>query len=244
VRYDSVRMPVSPNPDQSLILSAFTVLNALRQDWGGALILACGLGVQGTALAFASNIAGGVCLSLEEDAETLKVAMRSGACDFVVNTLDEALRVMKNEIRKRRPLSVGLAGIASALLEEIVGRGVAPEVFASPDRYPEAAARLRRVGALLLSFEDATPVLEGVTAGGVLASFVGSRFWKLHTFEFASSAEVRAFDAGALALLAEDDRLRRHWLLSVARILPRERQRVLWLTDEEKRVLAVDSPTC
>src|SRR5580698_5165161 len=103
VSQDGLRgVPMQPTESdrQERILRMVTVLHALRESWGGALIVACGLNPQGAALALASNIAGAVCLSVDGDPARLKDALRSGSCDFVVNTLDEALRAMKNEVRK------------------------------------------------------------------------------------------------------------------------------------------------
>ena len=77
-------------------LRAFTFLTSLRAEWGGALIVACGLGASGEALSIAANIAGGCFLGIDARVEACRAAMRSGACDFVVNTVDEALRVLKN----------------------------------------------------------------------------------------------------------------------------------------------------
>ena len=113
-----------------LALRAFSVLCALaedlgRKDWAGALMVGCGLGPGGPALALAGNIAGAGCLAIEAQAAVCRAALRSGACDFVVNSVDEALRILKNEIRQRRPVSVGLAMEPNAALKELMERGVA-----------------------------------------------------------------------------------------------------------------------
>ncbi len=55
--------------------------------------------------------------------------MRTGELDFVVNTLDEALRTLKNEIRQRRPLSVGLIADTDLALAEIAERGLLPDLL-------------------------------------------------------------------------------------------------------------------
>ena len=46
----------------------------------------------------------------------------------MVNTLDEALRVLKNEIRKHKPLSVSLTASPEVLVAEMGERGVRPDV--------------------------------------------------------------------------------------------------------------------
>jgi urocanate hydratase len=211
---------------QTKVLRAYTILSSLRPSWSGALILSVGLDPTGSAVSLAANIAGAVCLTLEPDPTLLRAALRIGACDFIVNTLDEALRAMKNEVRKRRPLSVGLEGDPSVLLQELIDRGVAPELFTAAPAHSEAATHFHSLGALLVSFNNAPAVLDDR--------------YQLRTFPFATSAELRAFDARALSLLSPEDRHRRQWLTSAARILPRDRHRALWLTDEENQALLGD----
>jgi len=227
---------------QVRILRTLTVLHTLRQDWGGSLILCCGLGPQGSALALASNIAGAVSLNIEEEPDILRAAMRSGSCDFIVNTLDEALRAMKNEVRKHLPLSVGLQGNPAQVLDEILGRGVSPQLFTDVTNSPTLARvqhKLQSLGTLVIDF-DGHPTLEGtLDANALLGTFLHQRQWQLRTVTFDVSAALRAFDARALSSLQEGDQLRRRWLQAAPRILQRERpiHRVLWLTDEEEQHL-------
>jgi urocanate hydratase len=238
-------MPPHPTVDttQSQILRTFTVLHSLREDWGGALIIACGLSPQGAALALASNIAGAVCLSIENDPAKVKDALRTGSCDFIVNTLDEALRAMKNEVRKHLPLSVGLQGNMTQVLQELLERGVAPELFTDLTgniSHREAVHAFKSSGALIVRF-DSTPIddEESLDANSTLNTFIHDRQWLLHSFPFDTQAALRAFDAHALTLLPEDDFLRRRWLQAAPKILQRERpiHRVLWVTEQEKQIL-------
>jgi urocanate hydratase len=244
---------------QTHVLRAYTVLRLLRSDWGGALLLCCGLGPEGAALSMAANIAGAVCLGLEERPETVRAALRSGSCDFVVNTLDEALRAMKNEVRKRMPISVGLEGSPLAVLAELVERGVQPEMIASfpaEDRPTAEGSRdailmLQRRGAAVVSFGSASPSfgpaspIEGEIEGSaLLQAFLEERGWELQSFQFASALALRNFDAKALTFLGEDDELRRRWLRAASRIVQRQRplRRMLWLTPAERDVLQAASP--
>jgi hypothetical protein len=91
----------------------------------------------------ASNVAGAASLGIDPDADFAKQALRAGVCDFLVNTLDEALRILKNEIRSRRPVSVVLSREVNAALAQIVERGVQPDMLASPIRVlTERGARM------------------------------------------------------------------------------------------------------
>ena len=97
-----------------------------REDWGGGLVLCCGEGCATSRVPAGVSIAGGATLVLDGDPDAVKAAMRRGELDFVVNALDEALRALKNEVRLRRPLSVGVTAELSGALGEMVERGVLP----------------------------------------------------------------------------------------------------------------------
>jgi hypothetical protein len=77
----------------------------------------------------AANIAGMATLAASADAAILRGAMRAGAIDFVVTTLDEALRILKNEIRKRQPVAVGVSAAPLSVVREMVERGVQPDLL-------------------------------------------------------------------------------------------------------------------
>jgi len=251
-------MSPSSNPGQAQIqiLRTYTALHSLHSDrngdWGGALILACGLNENGAALALAANIAGAVCLNLEDNPATLKEAIRSGACDFVVNTVDEALRAMKNEVRKHLPLSVGLQSNPTQALQELHERGVSPQLFTDLTHTPghlEAVQRFKATGSLVVNFDTNHPAnLEGdetLDADALIEAFVHPRQWRLGSFLFETPAALRAFDAEALSQLPEDDSLRRRWLSAAPRILQRERpiRRTLWLTQTEEEQLQQKLPS-
>jgi urocanate hydratase len=227
---------------QSRTLRTFTVLHHLRPDWGGALILACGLNPAGAALALASNVAGAVCLSLEEDPAVAHQALRTGACDFVVNTLDEALRAMKNEVRKHLPLSVGLQGNVTQILAELLDRGIAPQLYTNLTATPhEAAAEsFKSGGTCLIDFTQSGQA--GLKADSLLESILNEKGWQLDSFARPTSSSLKAIDERVLAILPPEDRLRRKWLHSAPKILPREfpPQRLLWLTSREKEILQTE----
>ena len=105
----------------------YRVLVASRANWGGALLLCSGAGCAASGIPVAASIAGAATLAVDADAEAMKAALRRGELDFVVNTLDEALRTLKNQIRLKRPLSVGLIADAGATLAELDDRGVKPD---------------------------------------------------------------------------------------------------------------------
>jgi len=229
---------------QPRILRTFTTLHQIRPDWGGSLILSLGLEPKGAALAIAANIAGAVTLAIDSDPSHLREVVRAGAVDFVVNTLDEAIRAMKNEVRKHAPLSVALNADAFAVLAEIQERGLAPQLFANflqeDPRISEASTKLAALGATLIDFNERQSAPSGFqSANSFLEAFITKNAWSLHTFTFDSMASLRDFDHRALSLLSPEDSHRRRWLEAAPRILRRQRppQRSTWLSDKESSAL-------
>lgn len=235
---------------QTEALRAFTLLSALRQDWGGALLVACGLGPGGAALSIAGNIAGAGCLAIDPRAEICRAAMRSGACDFVVNSVDEALRVLKNEIRQRRPVSVGLTLDARAALAELSDRGVLPELFTAflgeaNAAYVQAACQggahaFAALGTAVGDFDGSLASLENVIdAPARLEGFVRDRGLRLESFAFASAEELRDFDARLVEIIPATDP-RQGWCAAASRFFHRERplRRVVYLTHDERDSVA------
>lgn len=121
-------------PEIAAIYARFTALMSLSADLGGCLLLYMVLDPDGVAVAMAANVAGTASLGIDPDAVRAKQALRAGVCDFLVNNLDEALRVLKNEVRSRRRVSVVLTADPQEVIAQIVERGVQPDILASPIR--------------------------------------------------------------------------------------------------------------
>jgi urocanate hydratase len=95
----------------------------------GKLIVSGGMGGMGGAQPMAATIAGAAFLGIEADPERIKKRLRTGYCDFMVNSLDEALRILKNAIRKKESISVGLVGNCANVIPELAARGVLPDIL-------------------------------------------------------------------------------------------------------------------
>ena len=110
------------------------------EQWlGGRLIFAGELQPESSAadaLVTAANIAGAATLVAAPDVLAQRRAMRDALADFVVNTVEEALRILKNEVRQRRAVSVAVAVSAVYLMEEMLRRGVRPDALAAPNAIP------------------------------------------------------------------------------------------------------------
>jgi urocanate hydratase len=98
---------------------------------GGNLLYAGELDSTGRAVTVAGNAAGCATLAVTADGAAQKQAIRESVVDFVVTSLDEALRILKNEIRKRNSVGVCIGSDPDQVEREMIERGVLPDlVFA------------------------------------------------------------------------------------------------------------------
>ena len=100
---------------------------------GGRLLYAGALDEDGRALIAAANIAGAASLCVTPDALAQKRAIHDGVIDFLVTSLDEALRILKNEIRKSAPVAVCLAAMQGEIEAQMSARGVEPDILRPGD---------------------------------------------------------------------------------------------------------------
>jgi urocanate hydratase len=102
---------------------------SLGGDLAGKLIVSGGMGGMGGAQPLAATMAGACFLGIDVDPERIKKRLKTGYCDFMVNTLDEALRILKNAVRKKEAISVGLVGNCADVVPELAERGVLPDIL-------------------------------------------------------------------------------------------------------------------
>jgi urocanate hydratase len=98
-------------------------------DFSGKLIVSGGMGGMGGAQPLAATMTGAAFLGIDVDPERIKKRLKTGYCDFMVTTLDEALRILKNAIRKKENVSVGLVGNCADIIPELAERGVVPDIL-------------------------------------------------------------------------------------------------------------------
>ena len=119
---------------QGIIQGTFETFAAAAEksfggDLAGKLIVSGGMGGMGGAQPLAATMAGASFLGIDVDPERIKKRLKTGYCDFMVNTLDEALRILKNAIRKKEAVSVGLIGNCADVIPELAERGVLPDIL-------------------------------------------------------------------------------------------------------------------
>ena len=119
---------------QGIVQGTFETFSAAGEkhfggDLSGKLIVSGGMGGMGGAQPLAGTMTGAAFLGIDVDPERIKKRIKSGYCDFMVNTLDEALRILKNAVRKKENISVGLVGNCADVIPELADRGVVPDIL-------------------------------------------------------------------------------------------------------------------
>jgi len=119
---------------QETLPTAFHIFDAIAQkhfsgSLAGTLIVSGGMGAAGGALSLAAGMLDAAFLGIDVDGDRIRRRIRSGYCDYCVNTLDEALRILKNAVRQKQGVSVGLVGNCAEVLPELASRGVLPDVL-------------------------------------------------------------------------------------------------------------------
>jgi urocanate hydratase len=204
-----------PEPRQIAVYRKYLLLQSLagmhfQGSLAGKLIACPGFGLNGSEWAIATMIAGGAFLGMEPDPQRLKAAVRNASCNFMVNTQDEALRVLKNEVRKGKAVSIGLLGPVADILAAMVERGVQPDMFAESmtGEIPDAAKieehhalqQLVARGTIAISANESA---ESVANNSAHLEIVWSA---------GALADMRRLDQSALGWLPQRDILRRRWL--------------------------------
>ncbi len=122
----------------------------MEPNLGGRLLYAGELDAHGRATVIAGNVAGCATLSATADLTAQKLVIRDGVVDFVVTSLDEALRILKNEVRKRATVAVCVGAAPSAVETQMIERGVLPDLVLEGPRgqwpnMPDFGSETRKV---------------------------------------------------------------------------------------------------
>jgi urocanate hydratase len=119
---------------QGIVQGTFETFSAAGEkhfsgDLAGKLIVSGGMGGMGGAQPLAATMTGAAFLGIDVDPERIKKRLKTGYCDFMVNSVDEALRILKNAVRKKENVSVGLVGNCADIIPELAARGVVPDIL-------------------------------------------------------------------------------------------------------------------
>ena len=193
---------------QGILQGTFETLAAAAErhfggDLTGRLVASGGLGGMGGAQPLAATMNGACFLGVEVDPERIKRRVKTGYCDIMVNDLDEALRILKEALRKKEAVSVGLVGNCADVIPALAERGVVPDLLTDQTSAHdplngyipsglavEQAAELRRKdpdGYLKRSFESIARHVEGMLRLQRLGAV---------TFDYGNNIRTMAYEHG------------------------------------------------
>jgi hypothetical protein len=215
-----------PLPELSAIHDTYLSLSRIAHEryagsLGGKLLLRSSFDPDGVATVLSASLTGAASLCVDADADRLRQGLRAGLCDFVVSHLDEALRILKNELRRSLPVSVGLTADPEHTLDAMIERGLAPDLLSA---LPETQGRtFLEWGAIALS-EAARP--------DPSTSLVE---WSVAADPARSMPRIARLASGSLDPTRDATPARQRWLAQAPRYLGRAfgQRQCLRMTGEE-----------
>jgi urocanate hydratase len=128
---------------QGILQGTYETFGALARlkGWGslkGKFCLTAGLGGMGGAQPLAITMNEGVGLIVEVDPTRAKRRLELGYLDQVVDNLEEAMTIVEDFKDQQKPHSIGLIGNAADIYQELVVRGVHPDVVTDQTSAHEA----------------------------------------------------------------------------------------------------------
>ncbi|MED3561183.1 urocanate hydratase [Bacillus xiapuensis] len=94
----------------------------------GKIVLTSGLGGMGSAQPLSVTMNGGVAIVVEIDEKKIGRRLLNNYCDIMVHTVDEALELAKEAAFHERPMAIALLGNAADVYNDLIHRGVTPDV--------------------------------------------------------------------------------------------------------------------
>lgn len=174
---------------------------------GGKLFYLGDLDEAGRTLLVAANVAGAATLAASADRDAQKRALRDGIADFVVNNLDEALRILKNQLRKRETVAVCVGLPPPEIEQEMRERGVSSDLL--------------RGDVHVAPFHEARMLQEGEGTEVDLSKIPALVTWRVDS---ALPRNLAVLDEIALSCLDPDEWRSRRWLRLAPRYLGRMAQ--------------------
>jgi urocanate hydratase len=118
---------------QGIVQGTFeTFAAAAQKHFGGSLagrlIVSGGMGGMGGAQPLAATMNGARFLGIDVDPARIEKRLKSGYCDKIAHSLDEALGLLDDAFKNKEALSVGLVGNCADIVPELARRDVVPDI--------------------------------------------------------------------------------------------------------------------
>ncbi|MEY2512277.1 MAG: urocanate hydratase [Verrucomicrobiota bacterium] len=119
---------------QGIVQGTFeTFASAAEKHFGGSLagklIISGGMGGMGGAQPLAATMNGACFLGIDVDAARIEKRLKSGYCDKIAYSLDDALRLLDDARENKQAMSVGLVGNCADVVPELARRNLVPDIL-------------------------------------------------------------------------------------------------------------------
>jgi urocanate hydratase len=119
---------------QGIVQGTFeTFASTAEKHFGGSLagklIVSGGMGGMGGAQPLAATMNGACFLGIDVDATRIEKRLKSGYCDKIAHSLDDALRLLDDARKNKQAISVGLVGNCADVVPELARRDLVPDIL-------------------------------------------------------------------------------------------------------------------
>jgi urocanate hydratase len=119
---------------QGIVQGTFeTFAAAAEKHFGGSvagkLIVSGGMGGMGGAQPLAATMNGARFLGIDVDPARIEKRLKSGYCDKIAHSLDDALRLLDQALKNKQAISVGLVGNCADVVPELARRDFVPDIL-------------------------------------------------------------------------------------------------------------------
>ena len=184
-----------------------TFVSMAKKHFGGDLsgkwILTGGLGGMGGAQPLAATIAGACMLAVECDETRIDKRIETGYCDYKAYSLEEALKIIKDAIKNKKAISVGLLGNAAEIFPEILKGDFLPDAVTDQtsahdplNGYLPIGWSLEKVKELRLSNPDLVVKEAKKSMAVQVEAMLGFHEKGIPTFDYGNNIRQMAFEEG------------------------------------------------
>jgi urocanate hydratase len=119
---------------QGIVQGTFeTFAAAAEKHFGGSLagklIVSGGMGGMGGAQPLAATMNGARFLGIDVDPARIEKRLKSGYCDKIAHSLDDALLLLDDALKNKQAISVGLVGNCADVVPELARRDLVPDIL-------------------------------------------------------------------------------------------------------------------
>ena len=100
-----------------------------NSDLAGRLLVSAGLGGMGGAQPLSCTMNNGVGIFIEVDPARIEMRLQTKYLDTKTETLDEALKLAREYLDAKKPISIGVCGNAAEMIPALAEKGIVPDLL-------------------------------------------------------------------------------------------------------------------